>query len=439
MHAARRPITLLALLSLSACTEPVKPLPGADAQFTLETGDVWAADTIVVRSDWLATLGDSAATTVTLTLGDDTLRTWYAGGDSLAAFAPTLARSGAPLVIRFPGGIADLGLVTVYGYLDMQAGPPVGGVFLPWPPGSPVPRLLAYGRAGMLHVDLRLGTATVLVPYDSASPISCNWGPAPTTQPSDVVMCRRVWDLAAPGGPGDSVPYPSDRLTAVLTGGARIDLLHHEVAIHDAQGGVTNWGTEEADEIRVSPRGDRVAIKTWTGFHSYLGRQPPVAGYPVWDSLGNLAFAVERLDSAGVVPAFSLTGDTLFAATVTNDTPPDTLFVIRAADGTVLEAVALPGGFSPMALAPDPDAPRAYVFGWRQENNRLAVVNLRSARVESFPFVPWFAELGGENPEIVFDRGRRQLYVARGDNRGSSPLTIGDLRPLYSIRFTLLP
>jgi hypothetical protein len=439
MHLARRPLTLMALSFCAACVEPVRPAPAADAQFTLETADVWAGDTIVVRSDWYATLGAAAATTVTLTLGGDTLPAWYAGGDSLAAFAPATARSGAPLVVRFPGGVADLGPVSVYGYLDDQAGPPVGGVFLPWPLGSPAPSLLAYGREGMVRVDLRFGTATVLALYDSASPMSCNWGPAPTNRPNAVVMCRRVWSLApAPSG-GDSVPYPSDRLTAVLAGEARIDLGHHSVSAHNAQGWVIDWGTEEADEIRVSPSGDRVAIKTWGGFHAYLGGPPPPAGYPVWDSLGNLAYAVQRLDSVGVVPGFSLTGDTLFAATVTSDTPPDTLFVIRAADGTVLGAVALPPEFIPRAVAPDPDAPRVYVYGWLGENNRLAVVDLSSARLESLLLVPWFAEFGGENPEIAFDRGRRELYVAFGDNRGSSPLTLEELRPLYSIRFTLLP
>jgi hypothetical protein len=39
----------------------------------------------------------------------------------------------------------------------------------------------------------------------------------------------------------------------------------------------------------------------------------------------------------------------------------------------------------------------------------------------------------------VFDRARRELYVAFADNLGSGALWPGMLRPMRSIRFTLRP
>ena len=412
-----------ALAALAACAETPQAPPEMPADIrVLDRFAFPGGEARVVSAAFLAAPPDTVFADSVAVQG------WSLADSTLTVRIPD-ALGPHTLHARWLGIALPLGTVQVVGFRDARIGPAGGPDVIAW--GAPgAPAVLANGDSLLQLVDLATGTVRTTFP-DSIHWVGCMWVPGPTTQAGVFVLGGKV---STPGGPCgrhrawrlwptvalvDSAPtteigYYSAAQSAPTTW---ILLVHHEIIVYAAGSRTDEWGWGSADALRMSPRGDRVAVLGGGSFAN-------ASALPVFAAhTGAVAYRVEAIRSDGGGATFSDDGDTLWAAGTDSATGTWRLFSLESATGRVLaESDTLRWDSDDIAL--DPSRPYLYVAGTYFPTKNLTcpipmvrVFDRRSLRLVStlLPASGTPCVWLGQPQRLLVDPWTHRLYEVGGD------------------------
>lgn len=348
-------VALVTCLACIACGEASAPTPFA---VRLVDRASWSGGEIALVSTGFI------GTQPRVRLGADTVAVRRVDDSTVAALVPPEASGILAISVVHEADSLPLGDVTIYGFTGIADGPSLSGFVLPIP-GAPTPQFYANGATGLVRGDARFSTVTTFA--DSVQGPNCQIGPGPSFDPSHVVGtppngigCGQpiVWQVTPSLLPLDTIPgipgqarliaevAPRKWLRTSITYAAAIEATD-PVPIFRYYDGV---GMNEIHQIRISPRGDRVA--------------GVAAENDIW------VFGVTPFDTVYTVgtiyqgrgAAFSLSGDTLFGIGL-DSLGAALLVAVNATTGAELGRLEL--ALPPLGLALDPIRPWIYVAEWQ--------------------------------------------------------------------------
>ncbi len=435
-----RSLCCSALLAVAGCAEVPQAPPEVPTDIRVLEGFVFPGGRVRIRSAAFASAQPESVFANSLPLDS-----WAVADSTLTVQMPE-ERGAYQLDARWLRQYVPLGTVVVAGgYHATRLGPPTryGLDVIPW--GAPnTNEVLVNGDSLLQLVDVESGAVRATFP-DSLHWAPCMWVPGPTTNPGVFVLAGRVpgttqcgpnrsWRLWPTTLLVDSTPGGDYSYRSAAQLGPRLWLLlqHHFISLEspDSLWQETSWGSAHA--LRVSPRGDLVAV---LGGGS-VGDQ---YGMPVFDAAtGGVAFRVDSILLHGGGGNFSDGGDTLWAAG-TDAAGWWRLFSLDAASGRVLErSDSIPWDTDDVAI--DPRDPYLYATGWYSPAANAAC-RLPQVRVFGRTALDLVTTLfaGADAPCFTWEQPLRALI----DPWGRSLFVVGgawtDVRRLAIYAFDLLP
>lgn len=411
-----RNLCLTATLALvSACGDATTPrIPPT---FSVTPATQWSGGVVTIRSEFLAVRGALPF----IVSGSDTVIASRVD-DSTATVVLPLGPTG-PLVLRARrGGLSDsIGVVLRVGYRSRRDHAPgfYGEVVTSVRAGDP----FAIGAAtdfnnSLQIIDLETGQVTGLPDLFAAE----YYGISPTFRPDEFVAkdsaggagTAGVWSLWPTPTLVAAAPAiaPSLRHLARLSDSIWLSTSHHYTSSYNSStatfvfpGAVLS--TESPWSIILSPAGDLATMAVSVG-------RPGVA---VFNSLtGDTAYTLGPRFVSSQWAAFSGDGARIYFVGGRLYFGVDSLLSVRASDGAVLAAVALPTGHPAMSMAADPTRPLLYIQVFRDslpsvlvyETGTLSLVGELTVPAAGPPCSVLCFE-----GAVAVDRARNTLHIVR--------------------------
>ncbi len=395
----------------------------------------WSGGTAVIASPSFC----GADTLPVVTLGADTLPVQWLGDASVRVQLPD-TNGTINLTVRLRSGGRTQAPIRVRGFAGVRDGPALDlyGRLYPWPaPGTAT----ALGMQGGRLVGVNLGSLEVSAPLGPDTGLGCPtpeyqtfgvFAPVPSASVPGLVSAvgcagANMRVLAVPVSPAaapDTGPLAGAEVAVHLSRGKWLVSIGNPGLIvytrTDAgtfsETPATAW---EALGAVVSPRGDRVA-PTFT----YCGI---VAGVPVYDTSGAVAFRVADFPCVSQAAAFTTGGDTLYVVGQDSQNR-ESLVALDASSGSVLmRTVRFADGpyvnrLPTSALAVDPVRPFLYAAGWHdglfldvlEPGTLQLVASIRAPAAVNAALDPLRVP-PSDVWTIVIDAFERRLYVVPSD------------------------
>ena len=423
-----RPLWCLSLVApLLACEQP--NVPPARFDFAITPARQWSGGTITVRSTYFRGRGSLPL----VVAGADTT-SLHRIDDSTVAFTLPIGPSGAvDLALANGHGTDELGVVDRVGRAgrsDLTPAPQVGLVATVQG-GNPVFLGAHSGQTGYDVVEVDPVTATSRLHAGLRTP-GGYYGVGITYRPDrfllrDSTDTLKVWQLWPTPQP---ITVPPLFRTGHLRLGAQMTdstWLFNQSHWTNTSGPVslTFLPTEDAWNLFVSPRGDRVAMALVA---------TTLAGAPIFDTRsGDTAFTAAGIKAVQWAE-FSGDGGTLYLLGAAHYQTPlaDSIYILDATTGQRLGASDLPDSLTALTLARDPGRDLLFVQGYRSCGPRVLVYQASTLTL--------LGEMAGGGTitscnnytwsgVMAVDRVRQKLYLLWVGNTEPAPLWTFDLLP----------
>ncbi len=423
----RRLSPLCVGVALVACEQP--NVPPARFDFAISPDRQWSGGIVTLRSAFF-----SGRDSLPLVLaGADTARLTRIDDSTVTFTLPVGPSGGVELALVNRQGTEELGAVDRVGQsgrVDLTPAPQVGLVATTRGT-NPMFVGAAAGPAGYEVVEVDPVTATAHLRPGLRTP-GGYYGVGITYRPDrfllrDSTDTLKVWQLWP-------TPQPVSALPLFRTGHLRLGAQMTDTTWLFSQSHWTNTvgptslsflPTEDAWNLFISPRGDRVAM-------ALVGTS--LSGAPVFDALtGDTAFTAPAVGAVQWAE-FSADGGVLYllGAAHYQYMLADSIYVLDATNGQRLGARDLPDSLTALTLARDPTRDLLFVQGYRTCGPRVVVYQASTLTL--------LGEMAGGGTiascnnytwsgSMAVDRVRQKLYLLWVGGAEPAPLWTFDLLP----------